>query len=95
MPKITFVKDHKVIQGDGKGPHYKAGESHELELSYAEKYKRRGLAVDYVAPPPVVEKPKPSPEPVMQTREVETQRSAPDVPAAPSDHPNRGGFKRR
>ena len=62
MPKITFIKDHKVIQGDGKGPHYRVGESYELELSYAEKYKRRGLAVDYVAP--VVEKPKPAPEPV-------------------------------
>ncbi|MEI9804087.1 MAG: hypothetical protein WDN48_05985 [Pseudolabrys sp.] len=51
--KITFTKDHKVKQGDGKGPHYKTGETHDLEISYAEKYKRLGLAVDYVAPKPV------------------------------------------
>lgn len=95
MPKITFIKDHKVIQGDGKGPHYKAGESHELELSYAEKYKRRGLAVDYVAPPPApaAEKPKPAPEPVI-SEAIETEVERP-TPAAPSDHSNRGGFKRR
>lgn len=50
--KITFIKDHKVKQGDGNGPHYKTGEAHDLERSYAEKYKRLGLAVDYVAPKP-------------------------------------------
>lgn len=50
--KITFIKDHKVKQGDGKGPYYKTGETHDLERSYAEKYKRLGLAVDFVAPKP-------------------------------------------
>lgn len=75
MPKITFIKDHKVIQGDGKGPHYKTGESYELELSYAAKYKRRGLAVDYVVPapaPPVAVAP-PAPEPEKEDVEQDGQ----------------------
>lgn len=45
--KITFTTDHKVQQHDGNGPHYKAGETYDLHFSYAEKYKNRGLAVDF------------------------------------------------
>lgn len=47
--KITFITDHKVQQHDGKGPFYRAGESYDLHISYAEKYKNRGLAVDFDA----------------------------------------------
>lgn len=94
MPKITFVQNHKVIQGDGKGPHYKAGESYELELSYAEKYKRRGLAVDYVEPAPVtpvaVAPPEPEPEKVEQD-EPETV----DVPVVGSTQTHHFRGKRR
>lgn len=50
MPKVTFVKKHRPKGDDPAIPTYKAGESYELELSYAEKYKRLGLAVDYVEP---------------------------------------------
>lgn len=50
MSRITFIKDHRVAQGDGKGPYYKTGETYDLEESYAEKYKRLGLAKD--AEPP-------------------------------------------
>ena len=62
--KVQFVKHWAVKQGDGKGPVYKPGDVADLERSYAEKYKRRGLAVDYVEPKPepvkeVVEPPKP------------------------------------
>ena len=95
MPKITFTVDHKVQQHDGNGPEYKAGQTYDLHGSYAEKYKRLGYAVDYVAPAPVAEKPKAAPEPVRVETRDETQRSAPDTTAAPSDHSNRGGFKRR
>jgi hypothetical protein len=48
MPKIKFIHDWTVKQGDGKGPRYKAGDVVDLEFSYAEKYKQRGLAVDHV-----------------------------------------------
>lgn len=48
--RITFVVDHKVQQHDGNGPAYKAGETYDLHVSYAEKYKRRGYAVDEVVP---------------------------------------------
>jgi len=107
MPKITFTVDHKVQQHDGNGPEYKAGQSYDLHGSYAEKYKRLGYAVDYVAPAPVAEKPKAAPEPsgdVMTPATVKRgkewidradDKSAAAAPAAPVDHSNRGGFKRR
>lgn len=56
MPKVEFIKPWTVKQGDGKGPVYKIGDVVDLERSYADKYKRRGLAVDYA------EKPKPAPK---------------------------------
>ena len=43
---VTFIKDHKVQQHDGNGPHYRSGTVHTLELSYADKYVRRGYAVE-------------------------------------------------
>lgn len=48
--KIRFIKNWIVEQGDGKGPHYQAGEVYEFNddavgRSYADKYVRRGLAV--------------------------------------------------
>lgn len=52
MPKVTFVKDYRAKGSDPAIPAYKAGESYDLELSYADKYKRLGLATDYVAPAP-------------------------------------------
>lgn len=59
MPKVEFIKPWVVKQGDGKGPRYKIGDVVDLERSYADKYKARGLAVDYVPParlaPKVVE----------------------------------------
>lgn len=94
MPKITFTVDHKVQQHDGNGPEYKAGQTYDLHGSYAEKYKRLGYAVDYAAPAPVVEKPKAAPEPV-RAEVSDADRPATATPAAPSDHSNRGGFKRR
>jgi|GEM_PF-5079207 len=70
MPKITFLVDHTPQGQAPDRPTYKAGESYELDLSYAEKYKRRGLAVDYVAPAPAapvaVAHPEPEPEKVEQ-----------------------------
>lgn len=50
MPKITFIVDHTP---DGQAPNrptYKAGETHDLERTYAEKYVRRGWAKPYEAP---------------------------------------------
>lgn len=57
MPKIEFIKDWTVKQGDGKGPAYKAGDVVDVEQSYADKYKRRGLAVDYVEKAKPIEAP--------------------------------------
>lgn len=88
MPKITFVVDH-TPKGDAPDrPTYKKGETHDLELSYADKYKRRGWAIDYVAPPPapVVEEPKVEEAPVAH---------ATIAPSAPVTHTPRSSFKRR
>ena len=52
MAKITFLVDHRVKQGDGKGPHYLKGETYDLERSYAQKYKSRGYAVDAMVQEP-------------------------------------------
>lgn len=62
---VTFVKDHKVQQHDGKGPHYQAGQSYTLEASYADKYVRKGYA-EYVKPR----------QQQAQQRETDEQRAA-------------------
>jgi len=50
MPKITFIVDHTPKGQSPDRPSYKAFETYDLEESYAEKYKRLGLAKD--AEPP-------------------------------------------
>lgn len=96
MPKITFLVDHTPQGQAPDRPTYKAGESYELDLSYAEKYKRRGLAVDYVAPapaPPVaVAPPEPEPEKVEQ-EEAAVQNQEPPRRDTDGTHHFRG--KRR
>ncbi len=56
--KIRFKVHHRP-KGDAENiPTYKAGEVHDLELSYANKYIRLGYAVEAVdEPAPVVEVP--------------------------------------
>lgn len=49
MPKITFIVDHTPKGQAADRPTYKAGETYDLEQSYAEKYKRLGFAVDEAA----------------------------------------------
>lgn len=44
MPKITFVVDYTPKGQAPDRPTYKAGETYDLEASYAEKYVRRGWA---------------------------------------------------
>lgn len=44
MPKITFVVDHTPAGQSPDRPTYKAGETYDIEASYAEKYVRRGWA---------------------------------------------------
>lgn len=44
MPKITFLVDHTPKGQAPDRPTYKAGETHDLEQSYADKYVLRGLA---------------------------------------------------
>lgn len=82
--KITFTKRHVVQQGDGKGPVYEKGETHDFEgfvaESYARKYVERGFAIDYVAPPPA---PAPEPEPQSEP-EVAPAVEAPSPPRHPS-----------
>lgn len=56
MPKITFTVDHTPPGHAPNRPTYKAGETYDLEASYAEKYVRRGWAVPAVPPPAVEEK---------------------------------------
>lgn len=49
MPKITFIVDHTPQGHAPDRPTYKKGETHDLERSYAEKYKNLGYAVDFDA----------------------------------------------
>lgn len=60
MPKVQFIQPWIVRQGDGKGPVYNVGDVVDLEASYAQKYKNRGLAVDYVKPAAAAEPAKPT-----------------------------------
>lgn len=46
MPKVRFIREWHVMQGDGNGPVYKVGDVVDLPQSYADKYKRRQYAVD-------------------------------------------------
>lgn len=101
MPKIEFVVDHKVQQHDGKGPEYKAGQVYDLHISYAEKYKRLGYAVDHVEkakPAPVAAAPVFSPpiETVNETPEPapETSGTAPLL-AREDNTAGRHGSRRR
>lgn len=50
MPKITFIVDHTPKGQSPDIPTYKAGESYDLEASYAEKYIARGWAKPYEKP---------------------------------------------
>lgn len=49
--KIQFTKGYKVRQGDGKGPEYAPGDVVDfkgpVEETYAHKYIRIGVAVEY------------------------------------------------
>lgn len=45
--KVTFLVDHTPKGQAPDRPHYRAGEVHTLETSYADKYIGRGLAVDH------------------------------------------------
>lgn len=67
MPKITFIVDHTP---DGQAPNrptYKAGETYDLERSYAEKYVRRGWAKPYETPAPPPSRNFTKPEPASDT----------------------------
>lgn len=44
MPKITFIVSHTPKGSAADIPTYQAGETYDLETSYAEKYVRRGWA---------------------------------------------------
>lgn len=44
MPKITFILDHTPKGQSPDIPTYKAGQTYDLEASYAEKYVRLGYA---------------------------------------------------
>lgn len=70
MPKITFTVDHTPPGHAPNRPTYKAGETYDLEASYAEKYVRRGWAVPAVPPP--AEEPK---APPAVEEKVERRRS--------------------
>lgn len=94
--RIRFIKDHKVQQGDGKGPHYKAGAVHDftgpVARTYALKYIARGYAVEEPAPAPepVVEAPSQpesaaEPEPVAEA----PLEQEPVVEAAPAPAPEK------
>lgn len=67
MPKITFTVDHTPAGQAPDRQTYKAGETYDLEASYAEKYVRRGWAV-----PAAVEEPKAAP---VVEEKVERRRS--------------------
>lgn len=90
MPKITFIKDYRPKGDDPAIPTYKAGETYDLELSYADKYKRRGYAVDYVEP--VVAVPEPAEKHPEPSVEAEAAEAAED--AERSNFSNRGGKRR-
>jgi len=47
MPKVTFIVDHTPQGHAPDRPSYKKDKSYDLHISYAEKYKSRGLAVDF------------------------------------------------
>lgn len=47
MPKITFIVDHTPAGQSPDRQTYKAGETYDLEASYADKYVRRGWAEPY------------------------------------------------
>jgi len=89
MPKVQFIKDWTVKQGDGKGPVYKPGDVVELEASYAKKYKARGLAIDYVEPPV---KPAPVERPAADASGAAPLLGQQDTSSA---RPTITGFKRR
>jgi hypothetical protein len=59
MIKIKFNTDHKVRQGDGKGPLYQAGKAYEFSgfsaESYARKYIARGYATEIGVPAATVD----------------------------------------
>lgn len=54
--KIKFKQRHAVVQGDGRGPVYNAGDvvsfDGPVNETYARKYIARGYAEIYVAPAP-------------------------------------------
>ena len=81
MPWIKFIRDHKVQQWDQNGPHYRSGQSYDIERSYADKYVRRGYAepCDPPAPAPV--------EPTAPSHSSETGggESNPPSPIAPEN----------
>lgn len=68
MPKVMFTTDFTPKGQSPDIPTYKAGEIYDLERSYAEKYKRLGLAVDF--------DPKAAREREQQQRRVEADRKA-------------------
>lgn len=78
MPKITFTADHTPKGQAADRPHYKAGETYDVETSYAEKYKSRGLAVDEVVAPVKI-------EPVAETAETVAE-AAPETRPEPGHH---------
>lgn len=49
MPKITFIKNFTPKGQSADIPSYKAGETHDLHVSYAEKYVRLGMAKEFDA----------------------------------------------
>lgn len=63
--RIKFLKDYGLKEGQGVGPHYKAGQEQNFTdpvgLGYARAYIERGLAVEVKiatpVPPPVVKRP--------------------------------------
>lgn len=83
--KIRFVQEHKVQQGDGRGPHYKVGDVVEFNgmvgESYGRKYVARGYAEEVkagaapAAPAPVAEAPAPAPAAAPQPEPAPRRRA--------------------
>lgn len=74
MPKVTFIVDYTPQGHAADRPAYKKGETYDLHVSYAEKYKARGLAVDF--------DPKAERERQQQQERAETERRAAEEAAA-------------
>lgn len=88
MPKITFIVDHTPAGQSPERQTYKAGETYDLEASYADKYVRRGWAEPYkeVKVEKVERAKKPDAKP------ADVPPVVPEASVAPTDVAGKSGF---